>query len=55
VLAGGFHELPDVYFEHFAVFLLLGLLLINGSYFMGRPAGRLLCERGVDVTGLDVL
>ena len=55
MLAGGFHELFDVYFEHVAFFLWLGLLLVDATYSMDGPAGRLLRERGVDVTGLDVL
>jgi len=55
VLAGGFHELPDVHFEHVAEFLLLGLWFIDVSHFMDGQAARLLRERGVDVTGFDAL
>ena len=55
MLAGGFHELFDVYFEHGVVFRWLGLLSINASYSMDGLAERLLRERSVDVTGLDIL
>jgi len=55
VLAGGFHELPDVHFDHVAGFLLLGLLFVDALHSMGGHAARLLRERGVDVTGVDAL
>ncbi|HQU80416.1 MAG TPA: hypothetical protein PLU47_13230 [Azonexus sp.] len=55
MLTGSFHELPDVHFDHVAGFLLLGLLFVDALHSMGCHAARLLRERGVDVTGLDVL
>ena len=53
VLTGGFDELSDICFQHF-LFLLIGFLLIHGSHSRAGQVGRLLRQRGDEVTAIDL-
>ena len=55
VLVGGAHKFCDVNFDHFLVFLFMGLLFFHAMHSKDGAASRLLRQRAGVVTGVDLL